>query len=280
MTIPYDPTISSLIHPGLKDTFFSSLTSVNHLQLAVEAARLSYYSFEKRAQEKDRLSLALQVVGYSGVQTFSSGSGAQAIAAYAPATRSAILAFRGTQPESLEDIGIDASALPTPWQGIGLVHTGFSLAFQSLRMGIQQWLDTVVHDRAELLVCGHSLGAALATLAASVWKPTKLITIGSPRVGDIKFVESLANVDSHRIVNCCDLATRVPPRLIYEHAQGLMFIRHDGTLGEDHAAEVIDKDRHNGRAEFFSRYALIPGNAPLRDLSDHAPINYLRAFWP
>lgn len=34
------------------------------------------------------------------------------------------------------------------------------------------------------------------------------------------------------------------------------------------------------RAEYFTHLALRPGKLPRRDLANHAPANYLRAFWP
>jgi triacylglycerol lipase len=119
----------------------------------------------------------------------------------------------------------------------------------------------------------------VATIAASAWRPTQLITLGSPRVGDVDFVNSIAGVETHRIVNCCDLVTRVPPRVIYEHTPGLIFVAHDATLLQDHSASAIDLDRHLGRGDYFARHALRLGNAPARDLADHAPVNYLRAFF-
>jgi hypothetical protein len=76
------------------------------------------------------------------------------------------------------------------------------------------------------------------------------------------------------------VVTRVPPRVGYDHLPGLIFIAHDATLLQDHSAAAIDLDRHRGRGEYFLRHALRRGNAPTRDLADHAPVNYLRAFFP
>jgi hypothetical protein len=73
------------------------------------------------------------------------------------------------------------------------------------------------------LITGHSLGAALATLAAIVVKPAKLITFGSPRVGNEALCGLLDGVEVRRFVNCCDLITRIPPpRFDQECVGGLL----------------------------------------------------------
>jgi len=278
--IDYDPRIESLIHPERRDTVFTAGTPYSRVQLAVEAARLAYYKAEDGGPQLDRLTSALRLVGCSELQHFGSAVGTQAFAAYDRANRIALVAFRGTESNSIADIGIDASVLPTPWKGGGLVHAGFAVAFDRVQAPIEQWLGAVASDRAALLLCGHSLGAALATLAASVWQPAQLITIGSPLVGNKQFVDSLAGVESQRIVNCCDLVARVPPSLLgYEHLPRPTFITWNAELSQDPSAAAIDQNRHLGRAEYFAHHALRLGNAPTRDLADHAPVNYLRAFF-
>jgi predicted lipase len=71
-----------------------------------------------------------------------------------------------------------------------------------------------------LLVAGHSLGAAMATLAlpdieASLnIKVTSVFTFGSPRVGDDAFARAYNTAfgrRSFRIVNTSDIVTSVPP---------------------------------------------------------------------
>ena len=279
--IDYDPRIESLLHPELRQTVFTAGTPYSHVQLALEAARLACYKAEDKGEQFARLAAALGLAGFSGLAHFCTPVGTQAFAAFRDADQLALLAFRGTEPNSIADIGIDASALLVPWQGAGQVHSGFAKAFDSVRAALEQWLATSGKSRSALLVCGHSLGAALATLAASVWQPAKLIPIGAPLVGNQQFVDSLAGVECQRIVNCCDLVARVPPTLLgYRHPPGPTFITWDAKLSHDPSAATIDADQHLGRGEYFSCYALRQGNAPTRDLADHAPVNYLRACFP
>src|SRR6185369_3424833 len=280
MTIDYDASTEALLHPERRKTLFRAGQQYEPVQLAIEMARLAYYKAEDSSIQRARLAAALNLAGFSQFEHFSSALGAQAFAAFREPDRLAVVAFRGTESDSLQDIGIDARFLPARWHGPGLVHNGFARAFESVRDPVRLWLDAVAGQRAGLLVCGHSLGAAQATLAAAAWSAGQLITIGSPRVGDRAFLDSLAATRCRRIFNCCDLVARVPPAIAgYEHMASPTYVRWTGELVENPADAAIDLDRHLGRAEFFTRYAGRLGNVPTRDLADHAPINYARAFF-
>jgi hypothetical protein len=43
--------------------------------------------------------------------------------------------------------------------------------------------------------------------------------------------------------------------------------------------DLVSEDRHNARLEYFERYAWKLKTVPVRDLADHAPINYARCFF-
>lgn len=76
-----------------------------------------------------------------------------------------------------------------------------------------------------VVVTGHSLGAALATLYAAenalIHKvPIRsLYTFASPKIGDDDFVKTFNNLslDSWRVVNSRDLIPHLPPGLFYRH---------------------------------------------------------------
>ena len=120
---------------------------------------------------------------------------------------------------------------------------------------------------------------ALATLAASVWRPRSLITFGSPRVGNSEFCASLDGVDVQRFVDCCDIVTRVPPELkLYEHVGRLHYIDAAGKITENPDADEIHDDRMSARESYVMKYTFGRGNVAVRDLADHAPVNYVSAF--
>ena len=80
------------------------------------------------------------------------------------------------------------------------VHSGFKTQYDSIRDQVFQFVAEKfkLYKPKQLLITGHSLGGALATLCAldfrlnpvPNYQPTiKVITFGAPQVGNEKFVE-------------------------------------------------------------------------------------------
>jgi len=124
-----------------------------------------------------------------------------------------VLSFRGTQSKG--DVLADLKARMKTESSGGCVHRGFKEELDKLWPTIEKSLKQI----DLLYVTGHSLGAAMATLAASriQKKVIALITFGSPRVGTKEFVNSL-NVAHYRVQNNCDDVTKVPLLIMgYRH---------------------------------------------------------------
>ncbi len=164
----------------------------------------------------------------------------------------AALVFRGT--ENAKDFLIDLKTIRTPVSGDSVsVHEGFLEAFESVWPKISTKLDEV---KRPLFFTGHSLGAALATLAASRRAPQALYTFGSPLVGNDAFVSTLKNVAVYRVVDDEDGVAHVPPTLFgFSHA------------GELHHLKPLTKH------EFSLKELDL--ELPPKLLADHAPINYI-----
>lgn len=178
-----------------------------------------------------------------------------------------ILAFRGTQQDSLRDFMTDTTIVKTSWEsradgsdaekGEALVHAGFREALNSVAQRLKGLISAACGDPSdwEVLLTGHSLGGALATLMAAdladgldtsralpiapdrSWlsfftggdKPPQsnagnfsrisLYTFGTPRVGDEVFSAMMnRKVPIHfRVVNNQDVVARYP-RGYYVHA--------------------------------------------------------------
>jgi len=149
-----------------------------------------------------------------------------------------VVAFRGTQPDKWKDIIADASLVLVPWKN-GLVHLGFKRAFEAIRPQLDTVLARLGPGRT-LWFCGHSLGAALATLAADHYAGTcRVCTLGSPRVGDSAFANAFAaklSRKSFRYVHDHDVVTHVPLPIGYEHVDIRRFIAPDGTVSQGEPA--------------------------------------------
>ena len=127
-----------------------------------------------------------------------------------------ILAFRGTQPDKVADWlkDLDATQIPGP---SGKVHRGFWLALNDVWDDISKTLKANRGPRT-LWVTGHSLGGALAVLAATRLRMSGqtvngLYTYGQPRVGDDKFCQNFdkgMGAVTFRFVNYKDIVPRVP----------------------------------------------------------------------
>lgn len=167
----------------------------------------------------------------------------------------AALVFRGT--DSLQNWmeNLDAAPIPAP---VGRVHEGF---IKDLNKVWEKVTAVLASLDCPIFYAGHSLGAALATLAASRRAPRATYTYGSPLVGDRAFADSLAHV--FRFVNHLDVVTTVPPAL----------------LGFHHAGELhrIGKKPSLVDGFLFDALAMFrdPEHLP-EPLLDHAPINYVR----
>lgn len=282
MNIEYDASLEALIRPGARATVLAAGAQPSLHALASEAARLAYVQAEANLAERARLDDALDRVGFGPASSvFDVRSGGYAYCTRKKAGGQVLIAFRGTEPNDLRDFMTNLQVKPAPWKGVQ-VHAGFLAAAQSLEGAVQDWLARHREADDELLLCGHSLGAALATLFALMVAPSQVITIGSPRVGDADFVQALPVVNITRIVNCCDVVPTLPPELpAYRHAGRLLYIDRNGATHLGAELDFMLKDQAEGQAEFTWRNLVASNLAavPVRALSDHSPINYVRALF-
>jgi predicted lipase len=130
--------------------------------------------------------------------------------------RVVLISVRGTQ-EMLADASRDADARQVPFEdGEGQAHRGFYGGFQAAKPFVERYLNAFYTGEQTLMICGHSLGGAVALLLAE-WlrrKPTKpkviLYTFGAPRTSDAAFVKAAQPLTHHRIVNHNDPVPAVP----------------------------------------------------------------------
>jgi len=156
-----------------------------------------------------------------------------------------VVVFRGTEPTSWQDIKADAFFVKSKreWmpssRGIGSkgkIHSGFRHALNDIWETLwTHYTENGLHNEKQLVVTGHSLGAALATLYTDrIDDPESVCyTYGSPRVGNKELINNM-NFNCYRIRNNNDIVTKVPPEIVgFTHkSTELKYFDCDGNLKE------------------------------------------------
>ncbi len=147
-----------------------------------------------------------------------------------------VIAFRGTSNpwEIVEDVEIAA----TDYQGCSgdksagdacFIHSGFYSAYKNLAANLEAAVASLVppsaRDSTRLLITGHSLGGALATIAAYElsligYRVSGVHTFGSPRVGSLMFAQAFDCVVGRGECLYGALAGRVLPLFLLDGANG------------------------------------------------------------
>ena len=189
-----------------------------NIKTAILCANLSTLVYTKF---DDKLSKKLKKI-FPYVLYFDN-KGTQAVVAH-DKQRIAII-FRGTEPTEFKDVKADLKTWPKRSDEVqGRVHSGFSSALDKVWGELEGVVDECVkqYDIKEVLFTGHSLGGALAVVAAARSKYVgEVYTYGQPRVGNPKYAKQVKS-KVYRFVNNNDVVPKIPPPLIFRH-QGIKF---------------------------------------------------------
>jgi len=264
------PTLASVVKPahdtythfehGMALPFDAASASFSRLNAwwLADAALLAYW-------EKDDVKTRCEGAGFTTVEPLV-GDDTQCFVASNEIF--AIVSFRGTEPDKLGDILADARFGLEPWKVAGeRVHRGFQIALEAVWPALLASLKQL-KDHA-IWFTGHSLGAALATLAGDRYRlecgrqPRGIYTYGSPLLGDRAFVDGFNNRHrdrSFRFVNDRDSVTTVPPPLFdYRHVNDERLVGFDDPDVLNFAEPLID---HAPR-----RYAVLAWNSLVAAMS-------------
>ncbi|ESL12119.1 lipase [Trypanosoma rangeli SC58] len=149
-----------------------------------------------------------------------------------------VVSFRGSQniPNWIRDLDFYHTPYTKPNCTGCKVHDGFLISFASLQDRMWQYLQDLVgaHPRLPVLITGHSLGGAMANLAAAEFASRpyasgavpriELYTFGAPRVGNAAFSDWLLALfcsgghEMYRITHSRDPVPHLPPMYMgFEH---------------------------------------------------------------
>jgi triacylglycerol lipase len=216
-----------------------------------------------------------------------------------------IVAFRGTetrlrskQPDDddiVNDLMTDVRIFLVPCERGGKVHEGFKQALDAVWWdgeqegrpikGLKHYLDELSTQKERpVWFTGHSLGAALATLAANRYVRVQgLYSFGSPRVGDLEFKNNY-RVMNFRFVNDEDIVTRLPPEAFsYRHIGNRIIIGANGLIAgtklQMGSSEEAGKDSLGEVERAVEQTRLQYSGSIPKALLNHVPILYSTHIW-
>jgi hypothetical protein len=180
-------------------------------------------------------------------------------------------------------LAADADIRLVPWEPGGKVHRGFKNALDEIWDELNLHLNKLNRMGLNIWFSGHSLGAALATLAADRYPyAAGVYTFGSPRVGDRDFRDRY-RARAFRIINNIDIVTKVPPRAFYRHVGEIRFIDEHGIVhaGKPQAAKVKPEIQREPRDNYKTDESFQGGLQGLvPDFArDHVPLIYAVHLW-
>lgn len=216
-----------------------------------------------------------------------------------------VISFSGTDPLKIEDWITDFTFIRSPTD----LHRGFQAAVESVWAKIKPIIEQRPATERALFFTGHSLGGALAIIAAERAmrelgaKATAVYTFGGPRTGGQEFFDrytmGLGDL-TYRLVHGDDLVATVPPTLrggflhvgrSVQCVSGGHFDQQTPIgLRDENKPDILISSLHAALAAIFAFAALHPfssvGPRLLDRLAaflppmvrDHIPANYFRAL--
>lgn len=184
-----------------------------------------------------------------------------------------IIAFRGTATK--RDITVDLDFSQCTYKGQytpvdvdgGLVHTGFYYWWQTHFVDLKSVIDMIPRD-ANILVCGHSMGAALAAYTAidvvhSGRSQVQCCIFGRPHFGDDAHVTQLISCipSCISVENIRDIVRDLPPPVAPTFTQSYIYdnVPTTNVLQLDfEAGSFIDNHHLNSYAEALDATDRLP----------------------
>jgi hypothetical protein len=198
-----------LLNPPIKRAAYSDRMA----WVMASMAQLVYEPFEEKGKDRSLLVEKLKGGGFELLGEFNSPE-TDTQAFLVSNGEYAVLAFRGTEVKKKMDIATDAKAFKASVIE-GRVHRGFAGAYESVETQVLKGIRKI--GDLPLYITGHSLGAALATVATQYLERDPILrdqiaacyTFGSPRVGNREYDREFKS-SIYRVINTTDIVTVVP----------------------------------------------------------------------
>ncbi|MGB0747168.1 MAG: lipase family protein [Magnetospiraceae bacterium] len=190
------------------------------------------------------------------------------------------LVFAGTEvskgewEDVLTDVKIRRREVPQPNYGRNVgVHRGFLAQWEAVRKDVLQMLDTLGAPVYQTVITGHSLGGAVAILAAFELSCGNLVTFGAPRVGDAVFADVMSEITPHhhRFTRGVDIVPLLPPLSFgYRHDCNELYLTGNGQVSRWPWWRAMARRARQAALGGFSLFGF-----PMRLLDDHWIDRYL-----
>ena len=236
---------------------------MTQMERALIAAKLSAYAYRTEKQAK----VATKKMGFPWCKLISK-DGAEVLVV--KDRNDLWFAFRGTEPSKLNDVTADLKLMKNAAVAGGKVHSGFQQEVNDLWMDV---LAEIEHNQQlkvqkDIYMTGHSLGAAMATIAATRHSPVELFTFGSPRVGGPKFIKNI-KCPHLRFMNNNDIVCRIPPAWLgFRHHGEMIYFGRNGNKQPN----PTWSDMFYGILNSWKRWKFFDG------IVDHGMPNYVKAI--
>lgn len=139
-----------------------------------------------------------------------------------------ILAFRGSSDldnwiANIDVVLTDVSSICSGCE----VHEGFWDTWQTVASGVTTEIESALETYSgyTFVATGHSLGAALAAIAATVFRDSghtvQLYDYGQPRIGNLalaQYITGQSSGSNYRVTHTDDIVPKLPPEALgYDH---------------------------------------------------------------
>lgn len=141
---------------------------------------------------------------------------------------SIVIAFRGSVDTANWILNLKTTRTSYPLCTDCSVHVGFNQGFNSVKVQVDAHINDLLalYRTSKMILAGHSLGGALAVMAAAYLQNvygqvTHLYTMGQPRVGNDAFAKFMTTFipNSFRIVDYADQVPHVPQSILgFKHS--------------------------------------------------------------
>ncbi|KAI9183724.1 hypothetical protein H9P43_004642 [Blastocladiella emersonii ATCC 22665] len=254
---PSRPTVS-----GAQLESFKDLAQFAAVAYCANSNTVSSWSCGKTCSNS-RVSGVTPVAALQAADTFG-------YVAVRPKAKQIIISFRGSVNSANWIDNLQVSKVDYPWprpagvNTVGVsVHKGFTDVYKVVRDKLLSTLKSTAaaNPDFEVVFTGHSLGGAVATLAATDAVGTgtvparriRIINFGAPRVGNKEFGTMLGNLGFagiDRLVNENDIVPHIPPQFSgYWHSAGEKYIYN----GQVYVCNGLEDDAcSNSRVPFVS----------------------------